>query len=45
MAAYAEEDLQNAIEAVENGTSQYEASKQYIIPRSTLQNRLRGGNS
>ena len=45
MPAYTEQDLQSAIEAVENGSSQYEASKQYRIPRSTLQNRLRGGNS
>ena len=45
MPAYTEEDLHNAIEAVENGSSRYEASKQYRIHRSTLQNRLRGGNS
>ena len=45
MHAYTEIDSQNAIQAVKNGCSQYQASKQYNIPRSTLQNRLRGGNS
>ena len=45
MPAYTEEEVQNAIAAVENGCSLHQASKQYKIPRSTLRNRLHGASS
>ena len=45
MPAYTEEEMQNAITAVENGGSLHQASKQYKVPRSTLRSRLRGASS
>jgi len=45
MKPYLEEDLLAAIEAVGNGASQREASSEWGIPRSTLQNRLHGTQS
>ena len=45
MPTYTEEEMQNAIAAVENGCSLHQAAQQYKIPRSTLRNRLRGSNS
>ena len=45
MPIYTEEEMQNAIAAVENGCSLHQAAQQYKVPRSTLRNRLRGANS
>ncbi|CAI4217631.1 unnamed protein product [Parascedosporium putredinis] len=42
MPKYTEEALQNAIRDVESGTSAKRAAKTWGVPRSTLQNRVRG---
>src|SRR6218665_3244692 len=39
------EDMQMAVFAVQNGTSQREAAKQYQVPRATLQKMLNGKTS
>lgn len=39
---YTEEDLQNAIRAINNGMSQSEAARRWGIPRPTLVGRLKG---
>jgi DDE superfamily endonuclease/Psq-like protein/Tc5 transposase-like DNA-binding protein len=42
MRKYTEEDLQRALFAVKNGLSQKKAQTIYGVPRSTLQNRIKG---
>lgn len=38
----AEEDVQAACVAVNNGMSQSEASRRFMVPRSTIKDRLKG---
>ncbi len=45
MPAYTEDQFNAAILAVENGMSRNKAAKEYKIPRSTLQGRLKGFRS
>lgn len=45
MPTYSENDLQEALREVHKGTSQRSASKRWRVPRTTLQDRLRGGSS
>lgn len=39
---YTEEDVQRALNAITNGTSQKKAGLEFGVPRSTLQNRMKG---
>ena len=45
MPSHTENDLQNAISDVHNGVSQRVASRRWGIPRTTLHDRLNGGES
>ncbi|KAI1867673.1 uncharacterized protein JN550_006814, partial [Neoarthrinium moseri] len=42
MKSYSEQDLQEAIAAIANGAGIKESSREFGIPKSTLQNRIRG---
>lgn len=42
-ALWTEDNLVAAMRAVRNGTSSYQASSQYGIPRRTLRNHLKSG--
>lgn len=45
MPRYSESDLQKALREIHQGTSQRSAAKRWRVPRTTLQDRLRGGSS
>ena len=42
MHAYTEADVQKALNVIANGMSQKKAGLEYGVPRSTLQNRIKG---
>jgi len=39
---YTEEDIQSALDTVENGMSQPKASSEFGVPRTTIRNRING---
>ncbi|KAK8041339.1 hypothetical protein PG994_014346 [Apiospora phragmitis] len=45
MNQYSEKELQEALDYIANGTPIKQAAREYGIPRSTLQNRLKGQHS
>ena len=45
MKSYSEQDISDALQSIENGTSVRQASLKFGIPRATLSNRTNGGQS
>ena len=45
MTNYTEDEVNQALDSIANGKSTRQASKEYGIPRSTLQDRLQGSQS